>query len=133
MGDPEIKEVDGMAGQVCHVDKEPCLTGLDGGKKCGQYRFILGTDFQTGEPIRRWDCSLANQQLMQGEQSKHTRGMSEDLHALKQNLHIFTETLLIAANRPDLLEQMRGRVNHVNALTRTDDIQRRNRVEKIPH
>lgn len=118
-----MKQIDGMEGKVCHIDKQPCI-----GEKCGQYRFIEGTDFQTGEKIQRWDCAMANQQLMQGEQSAYARETRDELHALKRFVRISCEVLLQVAGRKDLLDVVDARMNHTAALTRTEELRDRNKT-----
>ncbi len=123
MSEPEIKEVDGMEGKLCHIDKEPCI-----GQKCGQYRFITGVHFQDGTPIRRWDCAMANTQLMQGEQSAYAKEVRDEVHALKVNMRAMAEAILEAAGRQNILVRMDARLNHQNALTRTEELRERNKT-----
>ena len=118
--------VDGMAGKLCHIDKGPCLK-----HDCGQYRYIKGHDPQDNAPIKRWDCAIANQQWMQIEQAAQSRQMANELHAFTSQVMICAETLLVASGRSDMLAHMRARLDHVAALTRTADLNKRNeRLEK---
>ena len=112
-----------MEGKVCHIDKLPCI-----GEKCGQFRFIEGQNFQTGEKVRRWDCAIANQQLMQGEQSAYSKEMRDELHAFKRFVRISCEVLLDAAGHRELIKVVDDRMNHTAALTRTEELRERNKT-----
>lgn len=105
------------ADKLCHYNREPCMR-----EKCARWTFISGTDPQSGQPMRRWDCGDNGAQFLALEQNRLLHEFNAELSTLRAENYIQIETLLLGVNRPDILAKIKERRDHVRALNRTDEL-----------
>lgn len=111
-------DVDAMPeGKLCHYNRQPCMRA-----ECARWTFISGSNPQTGQPMRRWDCGDNGAQFLMLEQNKLLHEFNAELSTLRAENFIQIETMLLGVGRPDILAKIRERRDHVRALNRTEEL-----------